>query len=98
MARTRKTSKEALEEKIEKAKEEEIKPTISKSNISKEKDKSIDLGILIVVMGLFLLVITTYFSKALTLSSLVTNILVILSLVIEAFGIIVIIVNSIRKY
>ena len=78
-------------------KQKNIKEEVKPERIGKEKDRSIDLGILIVVIGLFVLVITTYFSKALTLSDIVTNILVITSLLIEAFGIVVIIVNSIRK-
>ena len=62
-----------------------------------KRDKLIDLGILVVIIGLFILVLTTYLTGSLDLSYTITNYLVITALVVEAIGIIVIIYNSIRK-
>ena len=62
-----------------------------------KRDKLIDLGILVVIVGLFILVLTTYLTGSLDLSYTITNYLVIAALAVEAIGIIVIIYNSIRK-
>ena len=56
-----------------------------------------NLGIVIVIIGLFILVLTTYLTGSLDLSYTITNYLVIGALVVELVGIIIIIVNSIRK-
>ncbi len=63
----------------------------------KRKDKLVDIGILVVIVGLFVLVLTTYLTGSLDLSYELTNTLVILSLVIEAIGICIIVANSFNR-
>ena len=78
----------------------EIKAEIKqarKSSSTDKKEKLIDLGILIVIVGLLVLVVTTYLTGSLDLSYQITNYLVIGALSIEVIGILVIIFNSIKK-
>lgn len=85
-----------IEEKQPVIKEEKIE-NIELNEKNASKDKLVDLGILIVIVGLFILVLTTYLTSSLDLSYRMTNNLVIVSLIVEAIGICVIIANSIRR-
>ena len=76
---------------------EEIKKEKKIASVNEKKEKLTDLGILIVIIGLLILVLTTYLTGSLDLSYTITNYLVIGALVVELVGIIIIIVNSIRK-
>lgn len=76
---------------------EEVKIVEKHVELEKQKDdkisKRVDLGILTVIIGLFLLVLTTYLSSEMDLTIETTRILIIVSLVIEAIGMLVMIVN-----
>ena len=50
-----------------------------KAAYNAKKDKLVDLGILVIIIGLFILVLTTYLTSAMDLSYTVTNNLVILA-------------------
>ncbi len=62
-------------------------------NLDKKINKRIDIGILTVIIGLFVLVLTTYLSGEIDLSIEVTRILIVASLVIEAIGMLIMVVN-----
>lgn len=81
-------------------KEEKIQETVENKKIEKiiQKDnKLMDAGILVVLIGMFILVLITYITSAFNLNYLITNILVGISLLIEAVGIIVIIISLGKK-
>lgn len=67
------------------------------TNKPAKKDKLIDTGILVVIIGLFVLLVTTYLATTLSLTNTVTKILVGVSLVTELTGIILIIIGSVKK-
>jgi len=74
---------------------------LSKNNNSnvenKKKEKRVDLGILVVIAGLFILILTTYLSFSIDLNYKVTNTGVVIALVVELTGIIIVIANSFRR-
>ncbi len=63
----------------------------------KKKDKMVDLGILVIICGLFILIITTYLSFSIDLSYKVTNTGVVIALVVELVGIALVIANSFSR-
>ena len=63
----------------------------------KKKDKMVDFGILVVICGLFILILTTYLSFSIDLSYKVTNTGVVIALVVELVGIALVIANSFSK-
>lgn len=77
--------------KLEKVKE----PKQQKVNTN----KGVDLGILIVIIGLFILVLTTYLSSdaGINLTMNTTKILIVAALIVEAIGMLVMIINIWRK-
>ena len=77
------------EVKIVEAKKEEKK--------IKNKDKIVDYGIVVVIIGLFILVLTTYLTSAIDLSYQDVNMLVIISIAIEALGVAIMLVGTINK-
>ena len=64
---------------------------------SSKADKLVDLGIIIIIIGLFVLVLTAYLTNKINMSFELTNTLAILSVLVEIVGIIIVIVNSIKK-
>lgn len=84
------------EVKVEETKTAEIIEVKPVNKVSK-KDKLIDTGILVVIIGLFVLLVTAYLATTLSLTNTVTKILVGVSLVTELTGIILIIIGSIKK-
>ena len=75
----------------------EIKEEIKESNELTSKDKITDAGIVVVVIGLFILVLTTYLTSVIELSYQETNILVIVALTVEAIGVAVMLVGTFSK-
>lgn len=73
-----------------------IKQEIKEENTTK-KDKVIDAGIVVVVLGLFILVLTTYLTSVIELSYQETNILVIVALAVEALGVAIMLVGTFKK-
>lgn len=73
-----------------------VEPVVTVNKPAK-KDKLIDTGILVVIIGLFILLVTTYLATTLSLTNTVTKILVGVSLVTELTGIILIIIGSVKK-
>lgn len=69
--------------------EKEVKET--------KKDNLVDIGILVVIIGLFILIITTYLSFSVDLSYMLTNTGVIIALIVELTGISIVVTNSINK-
>ena len=69
--------------------EKEVKET--------KKDNRVDIGILVVIIGLFILIITTYLSFSVDLSYMLTNTGVIIALIVELTGISIVVTNSINK-
>ena len=69
--------------------EKEVKET--------KKDNLVDIGILVVIIGLFILIITTYLSFSVDLSYILTNTGVIIALIVELTGISIVVTNSINK-
>ena len=69
--------------------EKEVKET--------KKDNMVDIGILVVIVGLFILIITTYLSFSVDLSYMLTNAGVIIALIVELTGISIVVANSISK-
>ncbi len=69
----------------------------SNAEINKRKEKRVDLGILVVIAGLFILILTTYLSFSIDLNYKVTNTGVVIALVVELTGIIIVIANSFRR-
>lgn len=63
----------------------------------KNKDKIVDIGIVVVIIGLFILVLTTYLTSAIELSYQDVNMLVIISIAIEALGVAIMLVGTINK-
>jgi cobalamin biosynthesis Mg chelatase CobN len=64
---------------------------------TKNKDKIVDYGIVVVIIGLFILVLTTYLTSAIELSYQYVNMLVIISIAIEALGVAIMLVGTINK-
>lgn len=91
---------ETVEEpKVEKALEEAKITKDEKVNVERDKkyDRRVDVGILLLIIGLFGLLITLYLTSTMELSHNVTNGLVIGSMALEVVGIIVILYNSFCK-
>ena len=89
-----------LEEVIEKEKELEKTQELSLSELKEEvkkAEKRIDIGIGIVLLGLIILIVTTYLSSATDIAKNIIDGLVVGSLAIEFIGIIVIIYNTIKS-
>lgn len=82
------------EEIVTKSEEVIVEKAIKKDDARDAKiNKRIDIGILTVIIGLFVLVLTTYLSTEMDLSIQTTRILIVSALAIEAIGMIVMIVN-----
>ena len=62
-----------------------------------KKDRFVDAGILIVVIGLFVLVITAFLNNSMNLKDNIVMDLVIVSLSVEVIGIILIFISAFRK-
>lgn len=77
----------------------EVKELAKKEETTKVKDneKIIDFGIVVVIIGLFILVLTTYLTSAIDLSYQEVNILVIISIAIEALGVAIVLVGSLNR-
>jgi len=73
-----------------------VKAEVEKKEL-KNKDKIVDIGIVIVIIGLFILVLTTYLTSAIELSYQDVNMLVIISIAIEALGVAIMLVGTINK-
>ena len=68
-----------------------------KADKHERKDKLVDVGILVVICGLFVLILTTYLSFSIDLDYKLTNTGVVVALIIEFIGIILVIANSFNK-
>lgn len=77
----------------------EVKELVKKETTTKIRDneKIIDFGIVVVIIGLFILVLTTYLTSAIDLSYQEVNILVIISIAIEALGVAIVLVGSLNR-
>ena len=64
---------------------------------NKKRDQWVDLGILIIILGLFVLVLTTYLTTSTDISYTLTNNFVLGAVGIQAVGLILIICNIFRK-
>ena len=73
-----------------------VKAEVEKKGL-KNKDKIVDIGIVVVIIGLFILVLTTYLTSAIELSYQDVNMLVIISIAIEALGVAIMLVGTINK-
>lgn len=99
-ASSEKELKKLVTETVEEPKVEEAKITKDeKVNVERDKkyDRRVDVGILLLIIGLFGLLITLYLTSTMELSHNVTNGLVIGSMALEVVGIIVILYNSFCK-
>ena len=88
---------EAVIKQEEQMEAEQEKSLVNKKNQALKCEKRIDLGIGIVLLGLIVLIVTTYLSSATSVNKTVIDGLVIGSLVIELIGIIVIVYNTIKS-
>ena len=87
--------------KVNQSVKDEIVPvdtTIEEKEVKEtKKDNLVDIGILVVIIGLFILIITTYLSFSVDLSYMLTNTGVIIALIVELTGISIVVTNSINK-
>jgi hypothetical protein len=87
---------EVIEKEIELEKTQELSLSELKEEV-KKAEKRIDIGIGIVLLGLIILIVTTYLSSATDIAKNIIDGLVVGSLAIEFIGIIVIIYNTIKS-
>ena len=78
-------------------KEEKKIETVEVKLENKKRDQWVDLGILIIILGLFVLVLTTYLTTSTDISYTLTNNFVLGAVGIQAVGLILIICNIFRK-